>query len=135
MRDDAYEPDYVIMSPTVAKALYMKDNSGFFNTPLVKFKGNRLATIAGLKVIECCNAHDCSTTGGRAASTDTEITNADGIMAVIIDSKRAIGEAWGKKPSFNKFYDAKCNRTEVVLWQYWGTSAMDTEAIGWVSNP
>lgn len=135
LRDDAYEPDFVVMSPSVAKALYMKDNSGFFNTPLVRFNNDRLVEIAGLKVIECCNAHACSTDGGKAASADTEVTDADGIMAVVLDSKRSIGEAWGKKPKFSMFYDAKCDRTEVVCWQYWGTSAMDPASIGWIANP
>jgi hypothetical protein len=135
LRADAYNPDYVIMNPNVSKRMYFKDGSGYFNTPLVTFADGHLIDIAGVKVIESCVANDCVGTGGKEASTDTWVSKPAGIMAVIIDSSRAIGEVWGKKPTFSQFYDAKCDGTELVLWQYWGTSAMDLGAIGYVANP
>ena len=82
----------------------------------------KLQTIAGLKVIECCNATRCSGTPGE-------------VMAVVIDSKRAVGEVWGKKPTFSEFYENHCDRYRYVLWQYWGTSELDPNAIGWIENP
>lgn len=128
MQGDAYEPDYVIMHPTVAAYLYFRDGSySHAGLPQIKYdEKGQLVSISGMKVIECCNADTCS------SNTSGDGTN---INAVIIDSKRAIGEVWGKRPTFNEFYDAKCDRYEEVLWQYWGAATCDPNAIGWVSNP
>lgn len=123
MQGDGYDPDYVILHPNVAKFFYYKDAAGYFNTPLVKFDTNgNLTNISTLKVIESCNAADCSTTGSA-------------VMAVVIDSKRACGEVWGKKPSFHEFYEAKCDRYEEVVWMYWGALRLDPLAISHISNP
>jgi len=132
LRGDAYDPDYVIMHPNVAAYLYYKDAAGYFydRMPGTTYdKEGNLQTIRGCKVIESCNATDCNDTGALLP------TNKDGIMAVVLDSARAVGEVWGKRPIFHEFYDAKCDRYEEVLWQYWGSNAMDTNAIGWVTNP
>jgi hypothetical protein len=119
-------PDYVIMHPEIAAFLYYKDNGAVppyaTGTPLVKFDGSKLVEVAGLKVIETANA-----------STATELSGAT--MAVIIDSSRAVGEAWGKRPVFTEFYENDCDRTKVTIWMYWGTSEMDTSAIGHIINP
>lgn len=126
MKGECYEPDYVIMHPEVAAYLYFKESGSapfMAFMPGIKFddKGN-LLEVAGLKVIETGAAERCSDTSGE-------------VMAVVIDSSRAIGEVWGKRPTFNEFYDAKCDRYEEVLWQYWGAEHLDQNAIGWISNP
>jgi len=125
MQGDSYEPDYVILHPDVAKYLYFKDGTGYFYSqiPGTSYsEDGKLQTLAGLKVIECCNANDCSDNAGE-------------VQAVIIDSRRAVGEAWGKRPTFTEFYENYCDRTRLVLWQYWGSAALDSDAVGWVSNP
>jgi len=129
MQGDAYDPDYVILHPEVAKFLYWRDGAGYplAGMPGLKFDGDgQITSISGMKVIESCNA---------SKPTDSRGVGAWHTMAVVIDSKRAIGEAWGKRPTFNEFYDAKCDRTELVLWTYWGQHELDPNAIGWVNNP
>jgi len=125
MQGDAYEPDYVIMHPSVAQYIYFKDGAGYHHgaMPQVKFDGKgQLTTISGMKVIECCNATDCA--GGSGV-----------VQAVVIDSSRAVGEVWGKKPTFEVQRIPECDQWKHVLWQYWGSSILDPLATGWVSNP
>jgi hypothetical protein len=91
MQGGALNPDYVIMHPTVAARLYYKDNGTIplvsVITPLLRFDGSgQLIAIGPLKVIESCVAASCVTTSGAT-------------MAVVIDSSRAVGEAWGDRKS------------------------------------
>ena len=127
MQGGAMNPDYVIMHPEVAAHLYYKDNGHMpfagIISPLMKFDGNgQLVSIGPLKVIECCNAQSGSTVSGTT-------------LAVIIDSTRAVGEAWGKRPKFYEFFEVDCDRYKETVWMYWGCATMDTHAIGHVLNP
>jgi hypothetical protein len=127
LQGDAYEPDTVILHPLTAVYLYYKENGDMpqptAGAPLVKYDGSgQLVSIAGMKVIECCNATAPSTASGA-------------VLGIVLDSKRAEGEAWGKRPTFSEFYDAKCDRTELVLWTYWGAAVLDPDAIVHLANP
>lgn len=126
MQGAGYNPDTVIMHPTVAAWLYYKDFGGtvpHYQTPLVKWSGDgQLISIGPLKVIECCSAATC-------------VNTATATLAVVLDSSRAIGEAWGKRPVFTEFYDNKCDAYDRVIWMYWGTHYLDPNAIGHIRNP
>ena len=127
MQGGALNPDYVIMHPEVAAHLYYKDAGQMplvqSIMPLLKWDGNgQLIKVGPLKVIECCNA-----------SQGTNASNAT--MAVVIDSSRAVGEAWGKRPTFYEDFVIECDYYKEVIWMYWGTAAMDTNAIGHILNP
>ncbi len=127
MQAAAVNPDYVIMNPEIAAHLYYKDNGNMpdasLQMPLLRFTsdGGNVASIAGMKVIESCNASEGTDTSGAT-------------LAVVIDSSRAVGEAWGKRPSFHEFYEVDCDRYKETVWMYWGTSELDTNAIGHVLN-
>ena len=127
MQNAAIHPDYVILNPEVAAHLYYKDNGNMpdasLQMPLLRFEadGSAVASIAGMKVIESCAASDGTDTSGAT-------------MAVVIDSSRAVGEAWGKRPTFHEFYEVDCDRYKETVWEYWGTSELDTNAIGHVLN-
>ena len=130
MEGGALHPDYVIMSPTVAAYLYYRDNGSVPPmaplTPLLTFGTNgQLMTVAGLKVIESCVASAC--TDNAEASSPT--------MAVVIDSSRAVGEAWGMRPKFEEERIPYCDKYRETIWMYWGCAAMDTAAIGHLLNP
>jgi len=124
MQGDAYEPDYVVMHPDVAAFLYFRDGAyTYAQLPQMKYDGKgQLISISGMKVIECCNANMCNNAGGR-------------VMAVVLDSKRAVGEVWGKKPTFEVDRQPECDLYKHVLWQYWGSHSLDPLAVGWVVNP
>lgn len=125
-----YDPDYVLIHPYVSAYLYYKEN-GFmpsyaFTSPMLKFGDDgHLLEIAGLKVIEV-----------KAAVADDANPAGNGDeLAYVIDSKRAMGEAWGMRPKFWTFYDGICNATELTLWQYWGCHLLDTDAVVEIANP
>jgi hypothetical protein len=130
MQQDAYEPDYVIMNPEVAAFLYFKDAAGYHvsGMPGTTFDSSgKLLTVAGLKVIESCVANRCNNNGSDSESGR--------IQAVVIDSKRAVGEVWGKRPTFEVERVPECDQWNHVLWQYWGANTLDPLAIGHVINP
>lgn len=122
MEGGAKNPDMVIMHPSVAKWLYYKDGTYPPGWNIRTNGDGSLAYIGPMKVIESCNATSCDGTG-------------DATMAVIIDSSRAIGEVWGKRPTFETERVADCAKDKGVVWMYWGTDSMDNAAIGHVRNP
>ena len=130
MKGDCYDPDYVIMHPEVAAFLYFKDAAGYHVSSIpgvtISNDGN-LMTVAGLKVIETGVANRCNIDGSLKPNGR--------IQAVVIDSQRAVGEVWGKRPTFEVTRDASCDTWEHVLWQYWGANTLDPLAIGHIVNP
>ena len=124
---NAVAPDTVIMSPTVAAYLkYMQAAvPGAFNISVDS--SNHLLKVGGLTVIETSIASKADLNSGAGRNA--------GFAAVIIDSKRALAEIWGKRPFFSELYSPKCDQTDVAIWMYYGTGAMDEKAIWHVKNP
>ena len=127
---DGYDPDTVLVHPYVAAYLYYKENGSVPAvgdiSPLIKYNDNGfVASIAGLRVVEV----------KVAAADDSSPASSGDELAFVIDSSRAIGEVWGKRPEFNQFYDGKCNATELTLWTYWGHAILDSDAIVAIENP
>jgi len=126
MREGAnpYNPDWVLVSPTVASIFKRMQTP----TPMswmgdVSFDDDgRLKKIGGLKVIEYCGANTCSTV------TDT-------VMAIIIDSRRAVGAVFGERPKTYKFFQTNCNSYRIDQWAYFAVGELDTNAIAHVINP
>jgi len=123
MKDACFNPDYVILNPSVAKWFYIGDRGASGHHLHLQFDGNdKLISIAGMKVIETGLAPSCSGSG-------------DATMAIIIDSSRAVGEAWGKRPTFTEDYVPECDYFKEVVWMYWGTSRISVGGIAHVRNP
>jgi len=126
MRAAGYGKDgfYAIMHPRVA--LYMKYKEGVNPPPWVNnisMEGNKLAKIGEIKVIEYCGATACTNTD-------------DAPIVVLLDPKRAVGEAYGKRPHLLTDKDPiECDSTKLVMRTYVAISALDTGAIGHVVNP
>ena len=123
MREGAtpYNPDYVIVSPTVAAILKAKDGVAmpYIMQSQVNVSGGVLTHIGALKVIEYCGANSC-------ASGAT--------LAIMIDSSRAVGFAFGKPPKIEQERNIDCDSTTVAMWSYFGTKELDLEAIGHIKN-
>jgi len=120
-----YNPDYVIVSPTVA-AIFKRMQTP---TPMPWSVGDisfdsegRLKKWGSLKVIEYCGANPCASTQGE-------------VMAVIVDSRRAVGAVFGQRPKLYKFFQTNCNSWRLDNWAYFGVAAMDLDAIAHIVNP
>ena len=118
MEGHDYNPDTVVMHPSVGQFLYFKEGnsmpSPILMNPLVKYDdmGN-LTYVAGLKVIET-----------SAATAFTNATAHETVAAVLLDTSRACFEAWGKRPTFSRDYIPECDYTKEVIWMYWGATAI-----------
>lgn len=119
-----YNPDYIIMSPTVAgifKRMQTPTTMGWYHD--VEFgKDGRLKEIGGLQVIEYCRANTCTDLSGQE-------------MAIIVDSRRAVGAVFGQKPKTYKFFKSDCNSTRIDSWAFFAVGELDTSAIAHIVNP
>lgn len=115
----------LIISPTVAAFLKYKDGLSMpsYIAATIGMDGIKLAAIGNIRVIESCHATACGTTGAA-------------VEAILIDPSRAIGEAWGKRPTFQIDNDPiECGSQKVVLRMWLDIAVLDTGAIGHVLNP
>jgi len=126
MREGAnpYKPDYLLISPSVAKIFKrMQTPTPVMGMGDVSFDSDgRIKKIAGLKVIEYCGANSC---------TDA----ADEVVAIIIDSRRAVGAVFGERPKTYKFFQTNCNSYRIDQWAYFAVGELDTNAIAHIVNP
>jgi hypothetical protein len=121
MEGACLEPDYLILNPTVGA--WFKKAWALAVPELVTIGADgKLQNVAGLKVIETGVGTACN---GTAGST----------MAIIIDSKRALAEAWGKRPTWEEVRDPHCDDYQEVVWLYWGINRIDANAISHIVNP
>ena len=81
-----------------------------------------LTKIGGLNVVSYCGAN-----------TVTDASSA--IVAVIIDSKRAIGACFGMQPSMKKQYIQGCDAWQVDYECYFACEALDLTKIAFIQNP
>ena len=124
MRENSYEPDYMIISPSVAKILKSLDSNqvpSWAEKEMIFSKG-KLIQAGGLKVIEYCGANTCTDASGQE-------------VAIIIDSSRAVGAAFGQRPKFEYDRNIDCNSTTVAFWSYFACSELDNSAICHIVNP
>lgn len=116
-------PDYLIISPTVASIFKRMQNP----TPMPWMGGvtfdddGRMKKFGGLKVIEYCGANSC---------TDL----ADEPVAIVIDSRRAVGCVFGQRPKTYKEFQSNCNSYRIDQWAYVAFGELDTGSIGHVIN-
>lgn len=123
-RGAGYDPDFVIMHPTVAALFKYKDTADVprHMTSQIVVKDGILVRIGSLNVIEYCGANAFSAV-------------ADTVLAVLLDSSRAVAEAWGKRPSFEEERIPECDAWKEVVWMYLGCGIIDEDAICHIKNP
>jgi len=119
-----YDPDYMLISPSVANIFKrMQSPTVTFSPGDVRFDdAGRLTKIAGLNVIEYCRANACTDATGE-------------VVAIIIDSRRAVGAVFGQRPQTYKFFQSNCNSTRVDSWAFFACGELDTGAIAHIVNP
>jgi len=121
MRANYYKPDYMIMHPRMAAVFRrMQTPAPIFGHAVVLDKNGALKSILGVEVIEYNAAPDPTT-----SSSGEE-------LVVIIDSRRAVGAAFGKRPTLESDRNIDCNSTTYAMWCFFGAAELDTDAIGHV---
>ncbi len=119
-----YNPDVLIASPSVLgifRRMQTPTPMYWMSDVKVDSSGN-LTEIAGLKVIPYCRANSCATTSAE-------------VMAIIIDSRYAVGAAFGQKPKMFKKFEQSCNSWQVDFWAFFACAELDTNAIIHIVNP
>ena len=119
-----YKLDWMILSPSVANIFKRMQHASPVLLPGdVKFddEGN-ISKIAGIKVIEYCRATTCSDAS-------------DLTVAILVDSRRAVGAVFGQEPKMYKRFNQDCNSWHVNWWCYAGFGELDTAAIYHIVNP
>jgi len=125
MREAGYGPDFwLILNPRVATYLKYKEGGNYPPwVAEVQMEGNTLVKIGNIKVIEYCGATSCT-------------ADSEAVMAVMVDQKRAVGEAYGKRPTFKTDEDPiECDSQKLVMRAYVAVKALDLNAIGHIINP
>ena len=85
-------------------------------------KNGGLQSILGIPVIEYNGAPDPLATTSVAGTE----------LVIIIDSSRAVGGVFGKKPRMESERNIDCDSTTYAMWCYFGAAELDTAAIGHV---
>jgi hypothetical protein len=119
MQEADYKPDTIIMSPSVARKLMGLQSPQPVFANLARFDANGfLTSFYGMQVI-------ISTSANSAADS--------GVMAVVIDSRRALISAFGKRPFLLTEQSASCNSIDAYVWCYWDCAVADLNAVGHLS--
>ena len=123
MRSSYYKPDYLIMHPTVAAIFRsMQTPSPIFGSGVKMGANGELLSILGVEVIEYNAANTC--TAGDSGGNEP--------VVIAIDSRRAVGAAFGKRPTLESDRNIDCNSTTYAMWCFFGAGELDVNAIGHV---
>lgn len=125
MREGNYEPDALLMSPSVAAFFKYKDAIDIpyiMRNAISLDASGRLVELGGVKVVECNRMSSCSNATGQ-------------VLVYAIQSDRSIGIAWGRKAKFYEIYRGDCDSWSIGFNAYFGTDSLDDDSIGTVSNP
>ncbi len=120
MRTAYFRPDYIIMHPEVAQVFrgMQSPQPVFYNSAIVFGKNGKLESIFGVKVIEY-NEADRIVAGNN--------------IAIILDSRRAVGAPFGMRPKMESEYNKECAAYEYYMRCYWGVKVLDQDAIALIS--
>lgn len=115
-------PTHLLVSPDQEAAILTDTDQGIKYDAIAVRDGDVLR-VAGLEVIVV-------PWGNENVGTD------EAVQAVIIDQRRAVGEAWGRRPDtvVDRVSKAECDQTKVVTWMRYGVAVLDTDAIGHILN-
>lgn len=121
MRSSNYNPDYIVIHPEISRMFRaIQTPTPIFASTVEIDSNGSLKKILGVDVIEYTGANDCS-----------DATSGD-VVAIVVDSSRAVGAAFGKRPSLESDRNIDCNSTTYAMWAFFATDELDTDAIGHV---
>jgi hypothetical protein len=120
MRAAYYNPDFIIIHPEVSAVFrgVQGPQPVFYNSALKWGENGKLLSIFGVKVIEYNGAN--------------RIGDGENI-AIILDSRRAIGAPFGMRPKMESEYNKECAAYEYYMRCYWGVDVLTENAIALIS--
>lgn len=118
------EPDFLIGNPDVEAALLKSVDEGVVNRSIRLAADGSVAEVAGLRFIVHANAP------GELGETTL-----DAVQAILIDSSRAVGEAWGRRPAVDTDFDVDSDTHNYLTTIRYGTAVIDETSVGHVKNP
>lgn len=123
MRKLKMVPSHLIIGPD-QNAQFLKDTSEGIKHEQISVREGQVLTVAGLEVIE-----------SPLANANASTLNM--VQAIMIDARRALGEAWGRRPdtTVDAVSKAESDQVKIVTWIRYGTSTLDLNAVGHVKNP
>jgi len=123
LRENNYDPDYIILSPSVGAILRrLQSPTSVFGNGIVQFDSDaRLSKFMGVSVIEYNGATKCTSSSGAK-------------IAIVLDSKYAVTVVFGQPPKFEFERSASCDSTQIVWNSYYGVSELDVDSIRIISN-
>lgn len=114
-------PDLCIVHPDVEAQLLKETAEGVKNRSITLGADGSVATVAGLRLLVTAHAN------ANAATVNL-------VQAVVIDSRRAVGEAWGRRPDTKTDFDLDTDAYEYLCTVRYGASVIDTASVGHVVN-
>jgi hypothetical protein len=114
----------MIISPTIGSIFKRMNHANPVLLPGdVKFDADgNISKMAGINVIEYCRAQTCVSLTGTT-------------VAILVDSRRAVGAVFGQEPKMYKRFVQECNSWHVDWWCYAAFGELDTAAIYHIVNP
>lgn len=116
-------PSHLLIGPD-QEAQFLKDTSEGIKFQQISVREGELLAVAGLEVIVSSLANANAATAGL-------------VQAIMIDARRALGEAWGRRPdtTVDAVSKIESDQVKIVTWIRYGTASLDLNAIGHVTNP
>lgn len=116
-------PNFVIVGEE-AVAQFLKDTDEGIKFENVNVQNGQLISIAGMEVLV-------------SSLANAQVVTANEVQAILINSRRAVGEAWGRRPEriIDRVTDAPSDKIRLIMWMRYGADELDTDAIGHVLNP
>lgn len=123
MKGAKVAPDTVILHPD-HEAQFLKDTNEGVTFQNIRAQDGELTGVAGLNPIVSPLANPNTSTLGE-------------VQAVVADSSRALGEAWGRRPDIivDEQTLADSDEIRLIIWIRYGSAALDATAVGHVVNP
>ena len=119
-----YKLDYMIISPSIGNIFKRMQHASPVLLPGdVHFDADgNLSKIAGVNVIEYCRAQTCVSLTGVT-------------VAILVDSRRAVGAIFGENPKMYKRFVQECNSYHIDWWAYAAFGELDPAALYHIVNP
>lgn len=124
MKKNKVRPDFLLLGPDQEAQFLQDTNQGVRLAQTIVGPDGVLQILAGLKVIVSPLANSNTSAASR-------------VQAILIDSKRAVGEAWGRRPDtiVDELSLSQNDQVKLVTWLRYGCAVLDPKAFGQVTNP